>query len=95
MRNSHLLIKLNFKGEIMRSSHILIKVIEIWSPKTRNYYLPIMSMENGKPSKQELIIFSSCLSKMTDPLTRNSPPLTKSNLKGRDDENFSYNLQVC
>ena len=82
------------KGEVMRTSHILIMWFEARSPQNENFSSSHHVYQIWQPLKQELLIFSSCLSKIASPQTRTSHLLMKSNLEGRDNENFSSSHQV-
>ena len=47
------------KGEIMRTSHILIKLIEAWSPPNENFSSSHHVYQKCQPPKRELLILSS------------------------------------
>ena len=47
------------KGEVMRTSHILIKSIEAWSPPNENFSSSHHVYQKWQPPKRELLIFSS------------------------------------
>ena len=98
--------QLKLEAPQMRTSHPLIRSIKNNSPHTRTSHLLIKSNLEGrdnenfshshqvdqsfKPPKQELLIFSSCLSKMAAPQTRTSHLLIMS-IKNDSppNENFS------
>ena len=76
-----------------RTSHLLIKS-NLEGRYNENFSSSHQVDWSLKPPKRELLIFSSCLTKMAAPQTRTSHLLIKPNIEGRDDENFSYSHQV-